>query len=259
MGEFVNLEVAGGIGTIRLDRPPMNTLNKQVQEELRVVAQEADERADVRSVVVYGNEKVFCAGADIKEMAPMSYVDMAARARKLSFSLSSVAEIKKPTVAAINRYALGGGLELALCCDRRIVADDARLGLPEILLGIFPGAGGTQRLPRLIGPSKAKDIIYTGRFVDAEEALAIGLADQVVAATEVYTTARSWAEQFTAGPAAALAAVKKAIDGGLSLDLRSGLDLESELFAPLFATDDQKIGMKSFEEQGPGKARFTGH
>jgi enoyl-CoA hydratase/carnithine racemase len=258
MGEFVTLEVDAGVGVIRLDRPPMNALNQQVQEEIRSAANEADERGDVRAVVVYGGEKVFCAGADIKEMATMTYVDMLGRARKLSSSLSSVGQIHKPTVAAINGYALGGGLELALCCDRRIISETTRLGLPEILLGIYPGAGGTQRLPRLVGTSKAKDIIYTGRFVDAEESLAIGLVDEVVEPSDVYGSARRWAQQFTSGAAVALGAAKKAIDGGLDLDLRSGLDLESELFAPMFSTEDQKIGMKSFLEHGPGKAQFVG-
>lgn len=258
MGEFVRLEVDGGVGTIRLDRPPMNALNKQVQEEIRAAAQEATERPDVRAVIVYGGQKVFAAGADIKEMAEMSYVDMAARAGALSSSFTAVAGIPKPTIAAITGYALGGGLELALCCDRRVAGDNARVGQPEILLGIIPGAGGTQRLARLVGPSKAKDIVYTGRFVDAGEALSLGILDEVVAPDDVYVVARRWAEQFVNGPAQALAAAKQAIDGGLDNDLASGLRLESTLFAALFATEDQKTGMRSFVENGPGKATFSG-
>jgi enoyl-CoA hydratase/carnithine racemase len=258
VGEFVRLEVDGGIGTIRLDRPPMNALNKQVQEEIRAAAHEAGDREDVRAVIVYGGPKVFAAGADIKEMAEASYADMASRAHALSSSFTAVAEISKPTVAAISGYALGGGFELALCCDRRVAGDNARVGQPEILLGIIPGAGGTQRLARLVGPSKAKDIVYTGRFVEAEEALAIGMVDQVVAPDDVYSTARAWAEQFVNGPARALAAAKAAIDGGLDGDLGSGLKLESHLFAALFATEDQTIGMRSFIENGPGKAQFLG-
>jgi enoyl-CoA hydratase/carnithine racemase len=258
VGEFVRLEVDGGIGTIRLDRPPMNALNKQVQEEIRAAAHEASSREDVRAVIVYGGEKVFAAGADIKEMADMSYVDMSARAGALSSSFTAVAEIPKPTVAAVTGYALGGGCELALCCDRRVAGDNAKLGQPEILLGIIPGAGGTQRLARLVGPSKAKDIVYTGRFVDAGEALAIGLVDEVTAPDDVYQAARRWAEQFTGGAARALAAAKAAIDGGLDGDLASGLKLESHVFAALFATEDQKTGMRSFVENGPGKATFSG-
>jgi enoyl-CoA hydratase/carnithine racemase len=258
VGEFVRLEVDGGVGTIRLDRPPMNALNKQVQEEIRAAAHEASSREDVRAVIVYGGEKVFAAGADIKEMADMSYVDMADRAGALSSSFAAVAEIPKPTVAAVTGYALGGGCELALCCDRRIAGDNAKLGQPEILLGIIPGAGGTQRLARLVGPSKAKDIVYTGRFVDATEALAIGLVDEVTAPDDVYAAARRWAEQFAGGAARALAAAKAAIDGGLDGDLASGLKLESHVFAALFATEDQKAGMRSFIDNGPGKATFSG-
>lgn len=258
MGEFVRLEVDSGVGTIRLDRPPMNALNRQVQEEIRAAAQEASRREDVRAVVVYGGEKVFAAGADIKEMADMSYADMASRARELSSSFTAVAEIPKPTVAAITGYALGGGLELALCCDRRVAGDNAKVGQPEILLGIIPGAGGTQRLARLIGPSKAKDIVYTGRFVDAGEALQIGLVDEVVAPDGVYEAALKWASRFQGAAAQALAAAKTAIDGGLDGDLNSGLRLESQVFAALFATEDQKTGMRSFIENGPGKATFSG-
>ncbi|MBA3293999.1 MAG: enoyl-CoA hydratase/isomerase family protein [Geodermatophilaceae bacterium] len=256
--EFVTLEVADGIGTIRLSRPPMNALNRQLQEEIRGCALEAGARADVRAVIVYGGEKVFAAGADIKEMSSMGYNDMASRAHELSGSFSAVAAIPKPTIAAITGYALGGGYELALCCDFRIAGENAKVGQPEILLGIIPGAGGTQRLARLVGPAKAKDIVYTGRFVGAEEALAIGMVDVVVGPDDVYDTAMQMAEKFSRGPAAALRAAKAAIDGGLDGDLASGLRLESTLFAALFATEDQKLGMDSFVENGPGKAEFTG-
>jgi enoyl-CoA hydratase/carnithine racemase len=256
--EFVRLEVEGGVGTIRLDRPPMNAFNRQVQEELKATAEEAARRPDVRAVIVYGGEKVLAAGADVKEMATMSYADMAPVARRLSACFGAMSEIPKPTVAAITGYALGGGMEVALGCDRRVCADNAKLGQPEILLGIIPGGGGTQRLSRLVGPSRAKDLIFTGRMVGAEEALRIGLVDEVVPAEEVYAAARRWAEQFANGPAVALAAAKKAIDGGLDVDLRTGLDLEAEVFAALFATDDRRIGMESFVEKGPGKAEFTG-
>jgi enoyl-CoA hydratase/carnithine racemase len=256
--EFVRLDVDGGIGTIRLDRPPMNAFNRQVQEELKACAEQAAQRADVRAVVVFGGEKVFAAGADIKEMAGMSYADMATTARRLSACFGALSEVPKPTVAAITGYALGGGMEVALGCDRRVCADNAKLGQPEILLGIIPGGGGTQRMSRLIGPARAKDLILTGRMVDAQEARSIGLVDEVVPAGEVYTAARKWAEKFVNGPAVALAAAKKAIDGGLDVDLRSGLDLEAELFAALFATDDRRIGMESFVANGPGKAEFTG-
>jgi enoyl-CoA hydratase/carnithine racemase len=258
MGEFVNLTVSEGVGTIRLDRPKMNALNVQVQEEIRAAAVEATVSDEVRAVVIYGGERVFAAGADIKEMADMSYADMAKRSGPLQSSLSAVAAIPKPTVAAITGYALGGGCELALCADYRLAAEDAKLGQPEILLGIIPGAGGTQRLSRLVGPSKAKDLIYTGRFVDAAESLAIGLVDKVVPAADVYSEAVAWASQFSGGAAMALRAAKESIDSGLGVDLTTGLEIERQQFAALFATEDRAIGMKSFVENGPGKAEFKG-
>jgi len=258
MGEFVRLEVADGVGTLRLDRPKMNALNVQVQEEIRAAATEAAERDDVKAVVVYGGEKVFAAGADIKEMADMQYVDMVRRSGALQSSFSAVARIPKPVIAAVTGYALGGGCELALCADVRFAAEDAVLGQPEILLGIIPGAGGTQRLTRLVGPSKAKDIIFTGRFVKAEEALAIGLVDRVLPADQVYPEAHAWAARFSNAASYALRAAKESIDRGSETDLETGLEIERQQFAALFATEDRDIGMRSFVEDGPGKARFVG-
>ena len=258
MGEFVRLEVEGAVGTIRLDRPKMNALNAQVQGEIRDCAIEATERSDVKAVVIYGGERVFAAGADIKEMKDMSYVDMLARAGNLQDCFQTVARIPKPVIAAITGYALGGGCELSMCADFRVVADDAKMGQPEILLGIIPGAGGTQRLTRLVGPAKAKDIVFTGRFVDAAEALTIGLADRVVPAAEVYSTAVEMASSYAGAAGVALRAAKKAIDEGLEMDLDAALRLESTLFAGLFATEDRAIGIDSFVENGPGKAAFLG-
>jgi len=258
VGEVVRLEVEGGIGTIRLDRPPMNALSRQVQEEIRAAADEASERSDVRAVVVYGGEKVFAAGADVKEMARWTYAQVVDEGARLQSSFTAVAGIPKPTVAAITGYALGGGLELALCCDFRVAGDNAKLGQPEIQLGIIPGAGGTQRLPRLVGPSRAKDIVYTGRFVGADEALAMGLVNKVVAPDDVYAEARAMVERFVTGPSYALRAAKEAIDRGLEVDLATGLEIERMQFTGLFATEDQAIGMTSFVENGPGKAQFRG-
>jgi enoyl-CoA hydratase/carnithine racemase len=258
MSEFVRLEVAEGVGTIRLDRPKMNALNTQVQEEIRAAAHEAADRDDVKAVVVYGGERVFAAGADIKEMADMSYTDMVRRSGKLQSALTAVAKIPKPVVAAVTGYALGGGCELALCADVRFAADNAVLGQPEILLGIIPGAGGTQRLTRLVGPSKAKDLVFSGRFVPAEEALAIGLVDRVLPADQVYDEAVAWARQFAGAATYAVRAAKECIDRGLEVDLDTGLEIERQQFAALFATEDRTIGMESFVENGPGKAQFVG-
>ncbi|WP_329577705.1 enoyl-CoA hydratase-related protein [Kitasatospora sp. NBC_01250] len=257
MSRFVTLEVADAVGTIRLARPPMNALDIAMQDQLREVAQEATERPEVRAVVIWGGEKVFAAGADIREMQRMSYTDMVARGAALQQAFTAVARIPKPVVAAVTGYALGGGCELALCADVRIAAENAKLGQPEILLGLIPGAGGTQRLARLVGPAKAKDLIFTGRQVRAEEALRIGLVDQVVPAEEVYQAALAWAGKLAAGPAWALRAAKEAVDRGLESDLDTGLALERSLFAGLFATEDREIGMRSFVEDGPGKAKFN--
>lgn len=253
----VHLEVAEGVGTIRLDRPPMNALDTATQDRLKELAEEAANRADVRAVVLYGGEKVFAAGADIKEMQAMDHAAMVVRSRALQDSFTAVARIPKPVVAAVTGYALGGGCELALCADYRIAAEDAKLGQPEILLGLIPGAGGTQRLSRLVGPSKAKDLIFTGRMVKADEALALGLVDRVVPADEVYARAHEWAAKLAQGPAIALRAAKEAIDTGLETDIETGLAVERNWFAGLFATEDRERGMRSFVEEGPGKAKFV--
>ncbi|QIG43768.1 enoyl-CoA hydratase/isomerase family protein [Nocardioides anomalus] len=258
MGEFVRLEVSDGVGTIRLDRPKMNAISFQVQAELREVAAEATERDDVRAVVVYGGERVFAAGNDVKEMAELSYADMVKHGASVQSAVTAVARIPKPVVAAITGYALGGGCELALAADVRFAAEDAQLGQPEILLGIIPGAGGTQRLARLVGPSRAKELIFTGRFVKADEALAIGLVDRVLPRDDVYAEAVAWAARFTSGAALALRAAKEAVDRGLEVDLDTGLEIERAAFAGVFATEDRTTGMRSFVENGPGKATFEG-
>jgi enoyl-CoA hydratase len=257
--DTVRLEVEGAVATIRVDRPPVNALNSEIQDGLRSAAQECSRREDIRAVILYGGEKVFVAGADVKEFHVMSPQEMQRRGPDLTGALDAVANIPKPVIAAVTGYALGGGCELALTADFRISADSARWGQPEILLGIIPGAGGTQRLPRLVGPAKAKDLIYTGRFVDAAEALDIGLVDVVVPAEQVYPTARAMAEKFASGPALALRAAKAAIDQGLNADLATGLKLEAFLFASLFATEDKQRGIESFLSNGPGKADFVGN
>ncbi|MCW2636334.1 MAG: Enoyl-CoA hydratase isomerase [Blastococcus sp.] len=256
--EFVTLQVEDGVGTIRLDRPKMNAINEQLHREVRTAAMEAAARDDVRAVVLYGGERVFAAGADIKAMSQLDGAAMVAWGRELQNSFIEVARLPKPVIAAITGYALGGGYELALCADFRVLGTSAKIGQPEIQLGVIPGAGGTQRLTRLVGPAKAKDLVFTGRHVGAEEALEIGLADAVVPDDEVYATAMAMARKFAAGPPLALAAAKRAIDDGLDGPLADGLALESRLFAELFGTEDQKIGMRSFLESGPGKAEFTG-
>jgi enoyl-CoA hydratase/carnithine racemase len=258
MGEFVRLEVADGIGTIRLDRPPVNAMNDQLTSELADAARAAAEADEIRAVIIYGGEKAFAAGADIGAMAEAGYAEMAQRSERLQAAMGLIAGLGQPVIAAITGYALGGGLELALAADFRVAGESARLGQPEILLGVIPGAGGTQRLPRLVGPARAKDLIFTGRMVRAAEAHAIGLVDLVAPDASVYQAALELAQRYAAGPALALRAAKRAIDFGLGTDLATGLELERVQFAALFGTQDQRAGMRSFLEKGPGQATFTG-
>ena len=258
MGELVVVETDQAVATIRLNRPPMNALSAGLQSDLADAVARVSADETVRAVVLYGGEKLFAAGADIKEMSQASYAEMTRISSNLQAALNAVAAIGKPVIAAVTGYALGGGLELALCADFRVLGEGARVGQPEILLGLIPGAGGTQRLPRLIGPARAKDLIFSGRFVSAAEALSIGLADRVVPDDQVYQAACELAARLAAGPAVALAAAKQAIDLGLDTDLATGLEFERVSFAGLFATEDARSGMRSFLENGPGKATFSG-
>ena len=258
MGDFVRVETEAGIATIRLDRPKMNALNGQLQREIGAAAAQVSADPETRAVILYGGERIFAAGADVKEMSEASPAEIMDLAAGIQAAFKAVAHIPKPVVAAITGYALGGGLELALCADFRVLGEGAQIGQPEILLGIIPGAGGTQRLPRLIGVSKAKDLVYSGRFVNATEALAIGLADLVVPDADVYQAAKGLAGRYVAGAPLALRAAKQAMDVGQDVDLDDGLEIERLHFTGLFATDDGKTGLRSFVEDGPGKATFSG-
>jgi enoyl-CoA hydratase/carnithine racemase len=255
-GEFVRVETAEQIATIRLDRPKMNAIDHRLLTELAACAREVDADPGVHAVVVYGGERVFAAGADVKEMAEMSYTEIAAHSARLQESFTTVARIGKPVIAAITGYALGGGCELALCADFRIAGETAKLGQPEIKLGIIPGAGGTQRLPRLIGPARAKDLIFSGRHVPAAEALAIGLVDRVVPDADVYTEALALARTFVGGPTLAVRAAKQSVDHGLDVDLDRGLEIERLQFAGTFATEDARSGLRAFADRTP--PTFTG-
>jgi enoyl-CoA hydratase/carnithine racemase len=259
VGEFVNLEVSDeGVGTIRLDRPKVNALNAQVSREIGEAIDTAAADEKVRAVVVWGGERVFAAGADIKEMADLDATRMFRYIGGFQDIFTRLERLPVVTVAAINGYALGGGCEMALACDLRVCAEDSMLGQPEILLGIIPGAGGTQRLPRIVGVGRAKEIIYSGRFVSAQEALQIGLVQEVVAPDVVYERAVEIATSYARGPTVALLAAKQAIQTGIDLDMSSGLTVERQAFSTLFSTEDQKIGMESFAKEGPGKAQFVG-
>jgi enoyl-CoA hydratase/carnithine racemase len=256
----ITIDRADAIATITLNRPEaLNAFNTAQLEELLAAMRQVGTDDAIRAIVITGaGDRAFAAGADIKEMESITYARMLQYGTGLQEALKTVAKLPKPVVAAVTGFALGGGFELALTADFRVLGESAQVGVPEILLGVIPGAGGTQRLTRLVGPAKAKDLVFTGRFVKADEALALGIADRVVPDAEVYAAAVELASRFVSGPAVALRAAKQAIDEGLELDLDSALRLESALFAGLFATDDQKAGMKSFVENGPGKAVFTG-
>jgi enoyl-CoA hydratase/carnithine racemase len=256
--EFFELTTDAGVATLKLNRPPVNALNFAMQAEMVEAAEIITRDASIASVVLYGGEKAFAAGADIKEMEQVSHAEMAVSSHNLHSAFTAIAQIPKPVIAAITGYALGGGCELAMCADLRFSADNAKLGQPEILLGIIPGAGGTQRLTRLVGPSVAKDLVLTGRMISASEALEIGLVDRIFPAESVYAEAVAWARQFVGGPSLALAAAKRVIDAGQDGTLNEGLEAERQAFADLFATEDRANGMASFIAHGPGKAEFTG-
>lgn len=259
MGEFVNYEVSdSGVATIRLDRPKVNALNEQVATEIGDAVDALATNEAARAVVVWGGDRVFAAGADIKEMATQDTTTMYRYIGRFQNVFTRLEQLPQITIAAISGYALGGGCELALACDLRVCADDSKLGQPEILLGVMPGAGGTQRLPRLVGLGRAKEIIYSGRFVDADEALSIGLVSEVVAPDKVHERALELAGRYASGPAVALMAAKQAMQQGVDVDMTTALTIERQAFAALFSTEDQTIGMESFVANGPGKAEFRG-
>jgi enoyl-CoA hydratase/carnithine racemase len=253
---FVSLERRpDNVAVLRLDRPKANALSLAVLEQIETAARDLTQRPP-GAVVVWGGPRIFAAGADITEFGGPREARGINRQFRVAFD--AVAGIPRATVAAVSGYALGGGCELALACDLRVVAEDAKFGQPEILLGIIPGAGSTQRLARLVGPSRAKDLILTGRQVEADEALRIGLADRVVPSAQVLDAALELAANLATGAVVAQGLAKEAIDGGLGGPLRDGLDLEAQLFARVFETEDARIGVKSFLDQGPGQARFVG-
>jgi enoyl-CoA hydratase/carnithine racemase len=247
---------ADGVAALRIDRPPLNALSRAVLEELESGARTLTADPDVKAVVVLGGAKAFAAGADISEFGGQAQARDFGKKFRDAFDM--IAGIPRPVIAAINGVALGGGLELALACDLRIAGDNARVGQPEILLGIIPGAGGTQRLPALVGPARAKELIWSGRQVKADEALAIGLVDRVVPAAELEESALAWAASFASGAVAAIGLAKRVIDAGLDHPLEYGLQLESEAFVEVFGTEDAVTGVRSFLEHGPGKAKFAG-
>jgi enoyl-CoA hydratase len=256
MGELVLVDRRyDGVAVITLNNPKVNALSRAVLAEVRAAAE--DMIADPPgAVVITGGERIFAAGADITEFGD------AEQARHITAgfhaALNAIADIPRFVIAAISGYALGGGCELALACDYRIAGERAVFGQPEILLGIIPGGGGTQRLPRLIGLSKAKEMMITGRQVKAEEALSIGLVDELVASEALHERALGLAAEVARGALHAQAMIKRAVDDGIAEPLSAAFKLERNLFEAVFHTADSQIGVRSFVKHGPGKAEFTG-
>jgi enoyl-CoA hydratase len=244
-------EKKDGIGIVTLNRPEaLNALNSAVYTELYDVFEAMENDDEVRAVILTGSgEKAFAAGSDVVEMQNMDTIaaqKFMATIRKASDRIYS---LSKPTIAAINGYALGGGCELSMCCDLRICSEKARFGQPEINLGLIPGASGTQRLPRLIGVAKAKEMIFLGDMIDAATALNLGLVNKVVPPDKLMEEAMSWAAKLAAKSGPVLAMAKLAINTGIDTDIDSGLDIEALCDALCFATEDQKEGMKAFLEK----------
>ena len=257
MPELVSTERRdNGVAIVRLNHPPVNALSRAVLTELAEVATALGSDDTVKAVVVTGEGKAFAAGADIAEFGDQERAR--AVAATIRAALDGLAAIPRPVIAALNGVALGGGLELALACDLRLAADNVRVGQPEILLGIIPGGGATQRLPRLVGPARAKELIWSGRQVRADEALAIGLVDRVVPGNDLLDAALGWAGELAAGPVIAMGLAKRAVDAALDAPLAAGLDREADAFVEVFATEDAATGVRSFLEHGPGRATFEG-
>lgn len=255
---YLNLlyEKGDGIGVVTINRPAArNALNSAVYHELFQLFNEIESDPEVRVVIITGSgDKAFVAGADVAEMQPMNTVEIRRFIAAARVASDRIWSLSKPVIAAVNGYALGGGCELAMCCDLRIASENARFGQPEISLGIIPGAGGTQRLTRLIGMTRAKELIYTGDIIDAKTALVMGLVNKVVPPANLMTEAREMAKQLLSKSSIALSMAKTAINSGANTDLASGLDMEEQCFVECFATEDQKEGMQAFLQKR--KAEF---
>jgi enoyl-CoA hydratase len=243
--DLVDYSVQGEVAVITLTRPPVNALNPALIADIDAAVAMAEDHA-IRAVVITGSPH-FAAGADITGFQASFESDSRERqASGLSEAVHRLENLPKPTIAAVSGFALGGGLELAMGADFRYLAEGARVGQPEILLGIIPGAGGTQRLARIVGPQRCKELCMTGRHVEADEALSIGLADKVVADDDLLAVAMEDAASYASGPTVAYAAVKRAVSRGFDRALDEGLTIEAEQFARVFATDDARIGVKAF-------------
>ena len=249
MAEPVTMQVEDGVGLIRLDRPPANAFDTAMGLALSAAVREAGDRDDVGAVVLWGGPKIFAAGADLKGLVDAGAEQARPQVDALGEACDLLEALPKVTIAAINGYALGGGLEVALACDLRIAGEDAKLGQPEIRLGVIPGAGGTQRLVPIVGAGRARDLVFTGRIVGVDEALRMGLVESIVPTADVRDAAVRAATALAAGPRQALAAAKAAIRAAIVTPGAEGIRAERDLFLGLFGTADQREGMRAFLEK----------
>ncbi|MFC4558429.1 enoyl-CoA hydratase/isomerase family protein [Virgibacillus kekensis] len=257
MGELVSHRKEGAVGIITIDHPPLNVMSTQVQKEIRTSVEVLKNDEEVVCVVLTtAGEKAFMAGADIKEFPSMiGDPEMTPWVMELHAIFSELDDLPKPTIAVLDGLTLGGGCELALTFDIRIAEEHAKIGLPEVNLGLFPGGGGTQRLPRLVGEAKAKEIMFTGEPITAQEAERIGLVNQVVPTGEGFTAAMEMAAKIAGKSLQSLSRIKRAVDEGVEKNLKEGLELEAELFTDVFQTEDVKEGVEAFIQKR--KANFT--
>lgn len=255
--EFLLCEIENKVAIVTIHRPPVNPLNTAVFKELTQLMTELENREDVQVIVLTGSgEKAFVAGADIREMLELEAVDMLEMNQTSRKAFSTIENLAKPVIAAINGLALGGGLELALACDLRIASEKAKFAFPEINLGIIPGGGGTQRLQRIVGQGIAKELLYFGEMITAEQALQWHIVNRVVPAENLLSEACEWAKKLAEKPSVALRMLKLAVNSGSNVDLESGLIIEMTCFGNAFATEDRKEGMQAFVEKR--KPNFTG-
>jgi enoyl-CoA hydratase len=254
----ISLSVEGEIGILMINRPKaLNALNIETLKEIQFGIQEVKDNPELKVLIVTGaGEKAFVAGADILEMRDMSSIEALNFSKMGNFTLKMIQDLDRPVIAAVNGYALGGGTEIALACDFAYASENARFGLPEVTLGIFPGFGGTQRLPRLIGKGNAKELILTGKMITAQEAFRMGIVNKVVPQASLMEETKKVAAQIAANGAVGVRLAKMVMDGGFSMDLSEACSLESYAFGIGFTTEDQKEGMTAFIEKR--KPNFKG-
>jgi enoyl-CoA hydratase len=255
--EYLKIAKEEGIAVVTLDRPPVNSLNATAYREIYDAFCECEKDDSVGAVILTGaGEKIFTAGLDVKEVAGKSIPDYFAFGSISRGCLDKIASIRKPTIAAVFGFVLGGALELALACDLRIATPDAKMGCPEVNLGIIPGSGGTQRLPRLVGVGKAKELLLSGDSVSGDEAYRIGLVNKIVPKEALLEEAKAWAKKLASKPRVALSLIKDAIDTGMNMDLASGITYENDCFTIAYVSEDGREGMASFIEKR--KPNFKG-